>query len=192
MLSIQAFFGIAAGVLALLPCPFYIQGILRGDTKPDRVTWWILALISGMIAASSWASGARDTVWFPAAYTLSFTIIALFSLKYGDGPFHLHLLDRVCLVLALVSAALWWSLEAPFLSLLMNICTECIALLPTMVKAYQRPWTEEKRAWVITTLASMLNLLAVTSWSLAIVLYPVYALITNVGITALILRHKKT
>ncbi len=191
-MTIQALFGIAAGILALLPCPFYIRGILKGRTKPDRVTWWILALISGMIAASSWASGARDTVWFPAAYTLSFTIIALFSLKYGDGPFHLHLLDRVCLVLALVSAAVWWSLEAPLLSLIMNICTEFIALLPTMVKAYQRPWTEEKSAWVITTIGSLFNLFAITSWTLAISLYPVYAFVTNAGITTLILRRKKT
>jgi hypothetical protein len=189
-MTVQALIGITAGILSFLPCPFYIHGILKGETRPDRVTWWMLALVSGMITASSWASGVRDTIWFPAGYTLSFLIVALFSLKYGEGPVRLHTLDRVCLLLALGSAAIWWTLQAPLLALIMNICTECIALIPTMVKAYRRPWTEEKRAWVITTAASILNLFAVSEWTLAIALYPVYAFVTNAAITYLIVRKR--
>jgi len=191
-IPLHAAFGIIAGILALVPCPVYIAGILSGETKPDRITWWVLALISGMITASFWASGARDTVWFPCAYMISFIAVALFSLKYGEGTLALHTLDRVCLELALVSAVVWYSLDAPLASLLMNICTELIALFPTIIKAYKRPWTEEKRAWVITTLASVINLLAINKWTFVQALYPVYALIANAGITYFIVRGKQS
>jgi hypothetical protein len=132
-----------------------------------------------MIAASSWAAGARDTVWFPVGYTLSFLIVAFLSVKYGEGPLSLHLLDRVSLAIAVLSAAIWWSLQSPVASLLMNICTEFVALIPTIVKAYRRPWTEERVAWGITGVASLLNLLAISNWTFGIALYPVYAFITN-------------
>ena len=190
MASWQAYVGIVAGVLALVPCIFYIRGMVRGKTKPDRVTWWVLTLVSGMITASYFAAGARETVWFPAAYTLSFFTIAVFSLKYGEGDFVLHTLDRICLAGALISALVWWSTSIPFLSLVMNICTEFIGLMPTIIKAYKRPQTEDSTAWVVATIASAVNLLAVSVWIPTVALYPVYVFVSNAVVLYPIIRKK--
>ena len=185
-----ALFGIVAGILSFLPCPFYIRSILKGKTRPDRVTWWILALVSGMIAASSWASGARETLWLPIGYALSFFIIAVFSVKYGDGPIQLHLLDRVCLSLAIFSIIVWWAFNSPLIALCMNIVVDFIGLIPTAHKAYVRPWTEDRTAWIIAVTASFLNLFAISEWTFAISAYPIYVFIFNALITYFILRRR--
>ena len=183
--------GIIAGVLELASAPIYIWSIVKGRTKPDRVTWWILTLVSGMITLSYFASGARETIWLPLVYTLTFGISAVLSLKYGDGPVTLSILDRVSLVAALVSAALWWIIKSPVPSLFMNICTEFAGIVPTMNKAYRRPWTESPAPWVIGTVAAFLNLLAITEWTIVIASYPVYIFLTNIIITAFVLKRQK-
>ena len=190
MMTIQAFFGIAAGVLELGACGIYIRSILQGGTKPDRVTWWVLALVSAMITASYWASGARETIWLPAAYAVSFLAIALLSLKYGEGPVTLNLIDRVSLVGALASAVVWWSFKSPVPALFMNICTEFIGLLPTINKSYLRPWTESKASWILATIASLLNVLAIGEWTIIIATYPVYVFITNAVIAYFIVTPR--
>ena len=190
-MSFHEYSGITAGILAFSACPIYLSAILAGKTRPDRVTWWILALVSGMIAASYYASGARDTIWLPVGYTASFLVIALFSLKYGEGPFRLHWLDRLSLIGSLTSAAVWWSLRSPVPALFMNICTEFIGLIPTMSKAYRRPWTENPTAWVISTVASVFNVLAIEQWTFIIASYPVYVLLTNTMIAYFIMQKKQ-
>ncbi|MEI7719729.1 MAG: hypothetical protein WCI89_00775 [bacterium] len=187
----HAFIGEVAGVFSIVPTFFYIRAMLRGETKPDRVTWWILALESGMISASYLATGAHETAWVPLAYTFGSLTCAFFSLKYGEGSFRLHTLDRVSLAGALLSALVWWSLSAPFPALMMNICVDFIGFLPTFIKAYKRPWTEDKTAWIIVTAASLLNLFAVSAWTLAIALYPVYVFVYNSLTLYPIVRNKK-
>jgi hypothetical protein len=190
-MNLPEIFGIVAGLLAFAPCPMYLYAMVRSETKPDRVTWWILALESGLIAATYHSVGAVETIWLPVGYTASFTIIALFSLKYGDGPFELHTLDRVCLIGALLAIFVWQSLDDAFLALLMTMMVEMVALFPTAVKAYTRPETEDKGAWVVTTVASIFNVLAIASFTWGIALYPIYVFITNTAITYFIVWPRK-
>lgn len=182
--------GEIAGVLAFLPCPIYVFTMVYGETRPDRVTWWILALVSGMITLSYSASGAHETIWLPLGYTLSFLTVALFSLKYGDGPITLHVLDRVSLFGALVSALIWWVLKSPVPSLFMNMTTELIGLAPTYHKAFLRPSSENKLAWGITLVASALNLFAIPEWTGIIAAYPVYVFATNAAMFALLMIRR--
>lgn len=187
-MTIQAIFGIAAGLLNVVTSIVYIRSIVNGETKPDRVTWWVLTLVTAMITASYWASGARDTIWLPAAYTVTFALVAVLSLRYGDGPVALSTLDRISLGGALASAAVWWSLKSPVPALLMNISTECIGLIPTMHKAYHRPHSESTISWILATTASFLNVLAIGEWTILIALYPIYVFMTNALIMFFIIR----
>jgi|SRR3989344_6752973 len=185
-----AFFGIVAGILSFLPCPLYVYDMFKKKTKPDRVTWWILALTTGMIAITYHAIGARETIWFPIGYTASFLVIAILSVRYGEGPIELHTLDRVCLVGALIAAFIWLLLDAPFIALIVALLTEFIGLIPTAVKAYKRPESESTSSWTLTTVASFLNLLALESWTFVLALYPVYVFVTNLPITYFIIRPR--
>jgi hypothetical protein len=48
--------GEIAGIIALVACPIYVHDILRGVTRPNRATWWIITLVGCLIAASYWES----------------------------------------------------------------------------------------------------------------------------------------
>lgn len=190
MMSIQALFGVAAGILQVVAGFWYVRSIVRGETKPNRVTWWIIALVNGMIAVSYFAAGARATIWLPAVYAASFAVIGVLSLKYGEGPVSLNAVDRISLGGALASAVVWAVVRSPVPALFMNMATEFIGLVPTINKSYRRPWTENRVSWILATFASLLNVFAIGEWTVVIALYPIYVFITNLIITCFILRRK--
>jgi hypothetical protein len=189
-MNVYEVMGITAGVLSFLPCPLYIYDMWKGETKPDRVTWWVLSFTTLMIAVTYRAVGAQETIWFPIGYTISFLTIAILSIPYGDGPLKLHTLDRISLAGAVIAGIVWLFLDAPFVALLVAILTEAIGLIPTAVKAYKRPQSEGKAAWMLTTIASFLNLFALESWTFVLALYPVYVFLTNAPITFFLVRPR--
>lgn len=187
----QILAGALAGILLVPAFGLYVFSIIKRTTKPNRVTWWILALISTVVVLSYHGVGARNTIWLPIAYAAGYIFIALLSLKYGDGPFSLSILDRVSLAGGVVSAVAYWFAQSPQLALLLSVLTEFIALVPTAVKSYEKPETEDRWAWIIGTIASLVNLFAIGEWSLGIAGYPIWVFLSNAVITSFILGAVK-
>lgn len=188
-MTISWVLGVAAGILGLAANPVYVADVLRGDTKPSKSTWWMLAALHVVLTASYFASGARETVWLPFAYVISFLVVALLSIRHGEVGWRLT--DTVCLVAVGCSGLLWWVASSPQLALLVTVCADFFALIPTIEKAYARPWTENRTAWLMATVAAALNVLAVETWSLSVAAYPIYVLAVNAVITLFILRPRR-
>lgn len=185
-MDVQSLFGIVAGIVAFATFPIYILSIVRGSTRPSRVTWWILGLSGSLLAASYYASGARDTTWIAIAYAIGYFSIAIFSLRYGYGTW--TKMDTVLLTLALVSGGLWWFLDSPLIALYGTIVIDILGIAPTIYKTYREPQTESRTAWFLDFIAAVFALLAVEQWTFNIAVYPVYLLLTNCIILLLILR----
>ncbi len=181
-----ALFGIVAGILSFAAYALYIFATLRGTTKPNRATWWILTLVGLMIAASYYVAGARDTMWVALSYVLGPAIIAVLSLKYGEGRW--ERLDQVCLAGALISAVVWYFSESALIVLLINILMDFLGLLPTIKKSYLRPEGEDRAAWTLESFAGMFNIFAIERWTFAIAFYPLYLLVMNGIVTLLLYR----
>ncbi|HEV2560725.1 MAG TPA: hypothetical protein VGT78_01165 [Rhizomicrobium sp.] len=191
-MSLAYILGVLAGGLSLVSSALYARSIFLGTTKPNRVTWWIVTLVSACIVASYWDVGARETLYLPIAYTISFLGIALISLWYGDGSPKLGPLDGVCLLGALTSASIWAFSSSPGLALGMAIGTEFIGLIPTIYKSYGRPASEDRSAWLLATFASFLNVLALTSWRPALSAYPIYVFTTNFFVLTLLFWPRRS
>jgi hypothetical protein len=178
--------GIIAGVLSLFAHLVYVKSILSGNTRPNRATWWVLTLIGTIITLSYYAEGARNTIWLPAGYTLGALLIALLSLRYGEGKW--EKLDKWCLFIAIISALIWYISKSAILTLIINVAMDFIGLVPTIKKSYLRPWSEDRSAWAIESVAGILNVLAINRWTFGIAFYPIYLLTLNGMITILLYR----
>src|SRR6202051_975765 len=171
-MTTNAVLGIAAGILGLAANPEDVADIVRGDTKPRRTTWWMLAALHLVLTASYYASGARETVWLPTAYAISFVVVGLFSIRYGETGWRIT--DSVCLLGVCCSVLLWWIARSAELALFLTISADFLAITPTIEKSYRRPWTENRTAWLMATAAALLNVLAVETWTVTIAAYPIY------------------
>ena len=181
-----------AGFVSFLAYSLYIISILRKKTRPSRSTWWILTLVGSIIFWSSYALGATESFWIQSAYIIGPLIIALLSIKYGDGKKFSHL-DKICFTGAIISCILWIAFNSPLIGLIGSIIVDFFGLLPTIKKAFLRPEKENPSAWLLETTASILNAYAITSWfSLDHKdwIYALYLLIINGGLTLLLWRKR--
>lgn len=180
--------GILAGILSFSFYLFYIFAILRGKTKPSSISWWIWTLIGVMIVISYFLSGARSTIWVPVGESIGPLVIAVLSLKYGQKSF--SKLDITCLIGAIIGIILWLLFDSPFIALIAFIFSDFMGVIPTIKKVALDPSSESGVAWIFSLLGGLLNILAISTWSIAIGFYPVYMSITNTIIIAFILRKK--
>lgn len=188
MFTWQKIIGLIAGCFSLLGFLPYLLTIYQKKTRPNRATWWIWTIVGFVILFSYHSSGANNTIWLPLFAAISHLIIAITSLKYGEGGWNNF--DRVCIFSASISLLFWWWYNSPLIALLINIVIDFLGALPTIIKSHHRPETEALFPWLMFFLASILNICAIEQWSFSILVYPFYYFLSIGTIAFLLLRHQ--
>jgi hypothetical protein len=189
-LDTKVVLGIVAGFIAFGAYLIYIISILRHRSKPNRSTWWIWSFMGLVLAISYESSGASNTIWVPYVEFLGPFLIALLSIWYGEGSLK-NKTDLYCLIGAVLSVILWIIFNNPVVALVTNLLVDSFAIIPTIKKSYLRPEGEDFWAWFGTGVADSLNLFAVEKFSFAILLYPIYMLVSDLIIIVILLFRKK-
>lgn len=194
--NIPAIAGILAGSLNAIAFILYVLATfglsvrwnlqyyrINQSTRPNRATWFVWAVISILILMSSLKSGATDTIWVPIVLTAGPLIVAIISIKYGEGGWTRF--DKLCLAGAFAAVMVWLLSGSAPAALLMSIVADAFGVAPTILHAYRKPEEENKLAWTLFFLGDVANLFAVTSWSLPS--FPIWIFtLYMVGHTALI------
>jgi anti-anti-sigma regulatory factor len=180
--------GPIAGAMSIFAVIPYIISTLRGETKPHRITWWILSLLGLIMSATHFAAGGGSTVWVPLCGAIGQLFVAILSLRYGEGGW--GNLDRFCLAGVATSVVLWQQFDSPILALGLTIAIDFLGCLPTIQKALHDPESEDFYTWLVYSLSSGLNLFAIPQWTFTIALLPVYLFAcTTLIVTLLINSH---
>jgi hypothetical protein len=187
--DLHAIFGVAAGVLSLLAFVPYIASTLRGQTRPNRATWWVWTVCNGVLFASYYASGERRSAWVPLTYMAASLVVAVLSLKRGEGG--LSRFDQGCAVASAVGLALWALSGSPLTALAINIGVDFAGALPTIRKTYHDPRSESLSSWLLFLAANGVNLLAVEAWSSPSVALPVYYVAMTLIVVVLAARRPR-
>ena len=188
-MDLKTILGIVAGIIAFVAYIVYIISILKGESKPNRATWSIWAFVGLVLALSYYFSGARTTMWVPFIEFFGPLLIAILSIKYGEGGIH-DTTDVICFFGACVSVVLWIVFNNPVVALVMNLVVDAFALIPTIKKSYSRPQGEDFWAWFGTGTADTINLFALENMSFNVAVYPIYMLISDLIIFGLLMRAK--
>lgn len=188
MFGLTGIFGIAAGIFSFSAYIFYIIAIVKGTTKPSRITWIIWAVIGIILAFSYKASGAEDTIWVAVSESIGPTIIALLALKYGVGG--TDRIDVFCFSASLFSLILWWWFDSPVVALVTNLAIDFFAALPTIQKSWHAPHEEDRFAWTLTQTGNLSNLFAIDKLTFSVLIYPIYTFIIDGVITGIIYLKK--
>jgi hypothetical protein len=184
-----AVIGVFGGLIgAIADVPYIIDTFLR-KTQPHRVTWFIFFILNAISLANNAASGARNSLWLIAGWTISTFIISILSISRGVGGH--SKLDITVIVGAVIGLLLWWWFDTPLASIITNVVVACIAYVPTFKKAYINPASETKITWLIGTIGSALGAIAVGKLDFTLLIFPLYAFITQGALfTVIQLRAK--
>ncbi len=181
--------GIIAGILALAGYIPYIYSIFTGNTRPNRATWFIWTIVGGLLAFSYIAEGDQHSIWLPLGYFVGPLMVAILSLRYGYAEW--TRLDTICIVAAIISIIPWVLSDNATITLIINLLIDMTGAIPTLVKTYREPETEDLSGWLVFFIANTLQLFAISMWNLA-ALYPIYLFFLAGAMVAFICKGKFT
>jgi hypothetical protein len=189
-MTIYSFLAIAAAIIYLFGFGLYVLSILQGKTQPNKASWTIWALVGGILAFTYYETGDIHTIWLPFSLFIGPTIVMLLSFKYGYAKW--FLLDKICLVLAMITIIPWIFLDKPELTLVLNVLIDALGAIPTIAKCAVHPETEDRNIWAVFFISSALQLIAIQIWNIAAI-YPLYLFVVNLLMVALLtLKQGKT
>ena len=188
MNDLKAIFGLTAAVVSIFCYIPYIITTIKGTTRPNIATWSTWMLLSIVVTASSFASGAFNTLWVPLCGVIGQGAIACLAIKYGKGNWSKF--DLVCLFFVGLGLAFWWHFNSPIMALVMAIAVDLVGVLPTFKKSYKDPESENLLTWVLYLVSSVFLILSVETWTWSIGMFPIYLFGVNFVIVLLLLREK--
>ncbi len=178
--------GIASGVILFGANIIYFIAILKGTTRPNRATWFMLATVSLVIAASYRDLGAGPTLFAAIGAAAGTIAVAILAIWYGTGGNSCF--DRICIFAGALSLLIYFLSVDPLLTLIASLAIDAASITPTIKHAVEAPEEEDLLAWNLTLLGDVLAVVAINTWTVEIALYPLYMVALNGFIVLLLYR----
>ena len=164
----------------------YLKQTLKGNVKPNRVTFllWSLIPFIAFSAQIKQGVGLEALMTFSTGFLPLTVFIASFMNKQAEWK--LTRFDLMCGILSLLGLALWMITKVGNVAILFSIVADGLAAVPTVVKAYRYPETEIAWPWIATAFGVVLTLLTLSTFTFANCGFIIYILALNILIYLLV------
>jgi hypothetical protein len=163
----------------------YAFDTLRGRVQPNRVTWFV----SGVTAWIACAGQVMQGVVLGAVLTFTVavvpTLIVAASYANRDAYWRTTRLDLVCLTLAGAAVVVLLTSSGD-LAIAMGITARGLGAVPTVVKAWKAPRTEQTTVYAAGVFGALCTLVAAPGWTFRTVGFALYFLVFCSVMTVLV------
>ena len=167
-------FVILGAVIGFLGGISYLVDTLKGKTKPNRVTWffWSLAPFIAFSGELDKGVGIQSLMTFMVGF--SPLLIFLASFVNNKSYWKLTKLDYVMGLLSFTGIALWVLSGEGNYAIFFGLFADFLAAVPTIVKSFKFPETENYWIFLGYMISSGLTILTINVWSFAHYGFPIY------------------
>lgn len=167
----------------------YFIATLKGKVKPNRVTWflWALAPLIAFAAEIGEGVGIQSLLTFMVGFNPLLIFLASFVNKKAEWK--LGILDWIMGGLSLLGILLWYLTKDGNYAIFFAIAADGLAAVPTLVKSYYFPETENYWAFLAAFIAAAITLLTIDIWNFAHYGFPLYILLITL-VFVLLIRFK--
>ena len=180
----HAFLAIAGSAINFAACLHYVRAILRGEASPNRVTWFLWALVPMIAGAAQLRAGVGISTLVVLSVGAGPAFVVLASFVKHQGTWSLGPFDYVCGACALAALALWAVTGDPVIAIALSISGDFAAALPPLRKAWLAPETENRSTYLISFVGMILGILSVQQPTFAAYAFNAYLVAAS---TALVL-----
>ena len=186
MLQYLVFVGAVVQLIGIYP---YVKETVRGDTKPNRVTWlmWSVAPLIGTAAAL-----VKGVGWAVLPVFMSgFAPLIVFAASFVNPKSYwkLERFDYLCGLCSLLALMLWGITNVPEIAIVFAILSDGCAAVPTLIKSWRYPETETITAFSTGIFNSLTSFVAVRTWTFSAYAFPAYLVLINISIVVA-LKHR--
>ncbi len=121
-------------------------------------------------------------------FMIGFNPLIIFITSFFNKKTHwkLGVFDIICGLISFSGLIFWILTKDPTIAILFSIIADSFAGIPTVVKSYKAPQTENYLTYFTSVLSATIVLLTITNWDFAHYGFPVYILCINSVLVILI------
>ncbi len=185
--QILAILGITIGFVSYA---IYFYGIFYGQTKPHGFTWLVWGIMNITVFFAQLVRGGGAGSWITGINGV--LCLAVFMVSLWRGEKNITRSDWWCLGGALAGIVGWIVTHNPLTAVLLASVIDLCAILPTIRKAYYKPYEENVLGFSIDLSAFVLALVALESFNLTTALFPVVILVNDSFLVGMILVRRRS
>lgn len=169
----------------------YAWKTLKGQIRPNRVSWlmWAAApLIAASASVTEGAGWAALPVFVSGGGSL---LVLVASFVNPNAYWKLGRFDYACGALSILALALWAVTREPNVAIVFSILSSAAGAAPSLIKAWRFPETESVSTFVTGLVNALTSFAAVTHADFAALAFPIWLVIFNVSFVVPLARRKK-
>lgn len=172
-------FNYLAVVISLIGTYSYLVKTVKGEVKPNKVSWflWGFAPLIAFFAQIKQGIGLESLRVFMAGFGPLVIFFASFVNK--KSYWKLTKLDIVCGILSVLGLLLWSLTRIGNLAILFALIADGLASIPTIVKSYYFPETENYLAYLFSFISALIAVLTISDWTFTSFGFLSYLLVVN-------------
>lgn len=166
-----------AFLLSMIGAVIYIKDIFKGKVRPNIVTWalWATAPLLAFAAQLNEHAGLRAVHTFSTAFGPMLIILAAFIKRNAFA--RIKPSDYIFGLLSLTGLVLWLITGKGNIAIIFAIAADAFAAMPTVIKLYKEPETENGWIFGFGIIAAILTLLTIRTWAFEQYAFSTYILI---------------
>jgi len=167
-------FVIVGAVLGFIGGMSYLVDTIKGKTQPNKVSWllWAIAPLIAFYAEIKQGVGLPALMTFMVGFNPLLIFFASFVNK--KSQWKISKFDLFCGALSIIGLILWQITQIGNLAILFAILSDGLAGIPTIVKSYREPETENYKVFLFGAINAFITLLAIKEWNFAHYGFPIY------------------
>ena len=185
--EILAIIGITIGFIAYA---VYFYGVFYGKTKPHGFTWFVWGIMNITVFFAQLIKGGGAGAWITGSNGVLCLAVAVVAIWRGEK--NITRTDWFCLGGALAGIMTWIVTHNPLTAVLLASVVDLCAILPTIRKAYHKPYEENVLGFSIDLAAFVLALVALESFNLTTALFPAVILVNDSFLVGMILIRRQS
>lgn len=180
-LAIKELLGITAIILTIIAFLPYIRSIIKGTTKPHVFSWVIWGTTTLIVFMAQLSDNGGAGAWpLGVSGVITFYVAILAYRNKSDSTITKS--DWIFFIMAMTAIPFWYITSNPLYAVLLLTTIDMVGYLPTIRKAYVKPFEEQALLYVLMMLQNILSIAALENYSLTTFLFPLATIIANLTV----------
>lgn len=168
----------------------YVRDILKGNTKPNLVSWITWTLLTGIATSAEIAAHEYVAAIFTGSAVVGTALVAIVGL-FKRAYVRYTRFDVICQIGAVIGIILWQIFNSPAIGVIASVVIDFIGVLPTLRHSYEEPYEETWQTYALAGVGGLFGFLALNTYNLVSVPYALYIILINIVLSMFIIQARK-